>query len=316
MSEIVSPTYLAKKILKRRAKRDKTKESKIFSINFKYFWLVLLCSSCRPHTPSLPDLSAFHAAPAARAEELTMRLREQSARVSSLRLKIDAMVHKGISSQEVTQVVSFQKPDKLRLEFFATNLNRLTAIVIANGTELRGVDLVHKEAYLGRNTSENIEALLSVPFSTFDLMCWLTGVFVPDEDGMSEWYLNQEENSFLLEHTGQNGQQTRMLFRSESTEAKEMLVAESLEVRRGKDQVLFYSKFSYADFKDGYVPLRPSAIEFWLPRRELSGKLRIFESAVNEPFVSDRVWILKIPEGMDTINLDEERDGMAVNPML
>jgi len=81
--------------------------------------------------------------------------------------------------EELTQALSFQRPDKLRLEVFTPAVNQLLFIAIANGGEFLALDLQERVLLKSHSSKKVLSRLLNLPLTAEELMHWGSATVFP-----------------------------------------------------------------------------------------------------------------------------------------
>ena len=174
----------------------------------------LLCLVSCTRAPTYIDQSGFSVASAPLRQAVvagaTLGIHDINAGRALIELELDATIGK----KRLTQVTVFERPDKLRLEFFATKLNHLTALIVSNNQGIFALDTDRSIVYRGQVSVATIERLLTVPFAPEELMLWLVGRFAPpDEQKLlsTKVRVNNLENEAVIDYGLSDGRSLRLL---------------------------------------------------------------------------------------------------------
>lgn len=220
---------------------------------------------------------------------------EKSA-ITAASLELNAEIKKGVVSEEARQLVSFRRPDELRVELFATGLNQLFALVIANQEGLFSYDAREQRYLSGKVTLKNTFALLSVPFLPDELMLWLCGrAFRPEGITRSKILRSPTGDELVFILSLWDGREVE--FRLEKKTAR--LRSYSISLVSSGEQLLT-STFQYSTPEQKL----PSVITFTAPYSGVSGTITHLSARLNPKFRSNRLFQLDIPPGVEVIDLD------------
>jgi hypothetical protein len=286
-------------------------------------------SACGFKMPSMPGTGGFAPASAEEKSELLRQLTKHSEEIQSARTQLVSKLKRGLAEDVSTEVLVFQRPDMLRLEIFATAMNRLAAMVVVRRSFLHAVNTIQKKVYRGTASMENFEQIVSVPFVPEQFMLWLTGRFAPpEEEAACEALVNKEKGEALLTFSLKD--KRTVVLHANISECKPPPAADTpeqapqyntcislkaYEVRRSGSTVL-YSSFSYGAGTPEQ-PVAPSQIDFWLPEKQVHGELSLKDIEFNPNLTADRdkLFVGRNPGGMEIISLDN-RIHPSVDPLL
>ncbi len=264
----------------------------------------------------MPDEDEFTPLKTAESQHILEEIRKQANEIDSLRARMDTTIQKGPLSEKATAVVVFERPDLLRLEFFATALNRLAALLISRGQSLQGVDVLNREVYRGTASDENFMRLLSLPFAPEEFMLWLTGRFFPPRN----------PNMAVEARSSKDGQTVMLSFNNRSN-TKVLLLAslagcspesvkkdlpgscgrlQAIEIRDAGDEPLFFATFAHQKNVSNKIIL-PSTISFWLAEKQVSGEIRFLNASPNVSLEGEkeRLFAERTPAGAIIHDLDK-----------
>lgn len=258
--------------------------------------LLLLASACRVRPVTLPE--GFHPAPAKSAEQVKQFL-EKNSDIITVRARAKLSLRKGIQRQQVEQHLVFSRPDRLRVEIFASALNQLLAIIVSSNGKLTGFDSGEKVVYTGDASVVNVRRVLSVPLSPEELMLWFCGrVGIPSAFGKGLRLYSSDTNS---EFFGEFDTIERRTISFILREAGGVLRLSNFSVQQDNETML-NSDFSY----ESSSPL-PHEISFSLPAEGVLGKFVVVDAELN-PNLAGRpgLFSLALPLGVPVVNLNEE----------
>lgn len=312
-------------------------------IKFGTLLMLMSCtlfSACPSFSPRPVDFRDCVSLSEAGEKEILGQLSHQAAEVRTLRALYKGRLREGINEKAFSQVVAFQRPDKLRLEILATSLNRLTALIVVNDGKLFALDPLKRIVYQGFADRQTMQRMLTVPFKPDELMLWFTGQFKPPDSRFI-----QSQRLFWCEDKAKIGVELAMLEgrtllltlssegwadvlakgveadtdvsakRNSKTETS-VLRLESLSVRDTKKQDIFVSKFSYENVAPEEM-IVASKISFWLPQMEIAGSFALRKGKLNTPLDSrgKPLFSQKVPPGTKIVPL-ERNSKQQVAPML
>jgi hypothetical protein len=309
--------------------------AKLYSFNCAFFLLVIvsICcfSACSFKMPSMPGTGGFSPASAEEKAELLRQLTKHSDEIHSARAQFVSKVKRGLAEDVSTEVLVFDRPDMLRLEIFATAMNRLAAMIVVRRSFLHAVNTIQKKVYRGTASMENFEQIISVPFVPEQFVLWLTGRFAPpgkDEQATYEALINKEKGEVFLTF-GLKEQRTVVLHANTSeckltpaagspeqdSQYSTCMSLKAYEMRRSGSTV-FYSSFTYDASKPGQ-PLAPSRIDFWLPEKQVHGEISFKDVEFNPNLTADRdkLFVGRASGGVEIISLDNKIH-QSVDPLL
>ncbi len=272
--------------------------------------LLLFLSSCRPKL--IPQ--TFAGWKEGSTQELygvLERLSQSEKQVRSMRVLLDGVAHEGVTKSGFQQRVVFHRPEQLRLEIFGTSMNRLTNIIVANGSQIKALDIEKSLGYQGQANRENIAKLLPLPISLEQAMLWFAGRFFPPVDGrfMKGTLLKSPDAKRTMVELLYNDDRLYRLTLANSP-AMELLAIEERTFL--EDQVLFYTEYQYDDAKRNASELLvPHQIQLSIPQSGFFLQLTLKQSVLN-PSLSDkdleRLFEFRFQEGIDIQDLDRVQE--------
>lgn len=261
--------------------------------------LSLLFSGCAPSLrPAARDYSSYESLSESDIESAWRRIEERS--LGSASLELTAVVSKGIHREEVRQLVSFRRPEDLRVELFATALNQLTALVIANENGLFSYDAREQRYLFGEASLKNTLSLLSVPFLPEELMLWLCGrALRPPAIYRSQVLRSGEKGEIAFLLTVRDGRRMEFVIDEKSMLLKSFDIYHQL-----KNEQLFSSLFRYTS-EDQKLP---TEIVFQVPSSGINGTITHLSARLNPTFRANALFQLQIPDGAEVTDLDDVSD--------
>lgn len=281
---------------------------------------LFLFSSCGFKVPPPPQLKAHKELSAADSKVLLEELGVYTNRVRSFRGSFEVLLESVYGEEKLTQVLAFQRPQRLRLEFFATNLNALTALLITNGSSLHAVDPINNVVYRGQAKEEIIERLLSIPVSPEGLMLWsVARLKVPGENKAEDLELLRKGEEYALKYRESSKKDVLAVFRRRSEEYADLELLR-FEVRKPDGERIFISDFEYSsDTEDnkGEKVRVPSEIVFWLPGKKLKGTLKSEKSKPNSEFGprDERLFLGRTPAGAKIYYLEDGENSSGLKSL-
>ncbi len=259
-----------------------------------YLFTLPMSSGCGLFAPKLPSLKKYRAVSAEEAATFRAAVRASSEKIQGARGQYQALAVKGVSRQEGKQVVVFQRPDKLRLELFASSLNQLVLMVVSRDGNLEALDPHEGVRYEGESTPQNIARIIGVPLLPDELMLWFAGVLALPAD--AELDVVREPDKGYYGMKGNLAYGRSVVARFESAPSGPRLL--SLELRRtGDGELFFFSEFGYGDGE------LPEKIKFYLPEQELRGQLRAEKLKLNPENLPERLFEIPPRENVRTLPL-------------
>jgi hypothetical protein len=256
---------------------------------FSFLSILLLLNGCSIFfsAPKELDFSAFDRIGSNETQSLYAKLGYPVPELQGASSAYKAVIQDGLNKQQGKQVVIFKRPDKLRINIFATNLNQLTAYFVCSEKKIYGYDASEKKQYIGTATRENIERLINIPFSTEEVMLWLAGRMFPISDSnvlQKQLFVDKKSDRIGGKLLLRDGRIIHFFLHHAPASANQLLL-DSLEVRRTvSDEVIFTSTNSWLEEDYKSVFPVPSKIEFSLPQDSLSGTLNKEEFHINPEF--------------------------------
>ncbi|MCC6954907.1 MAG: hypothetical protein IT290_12390 [Deltaproteobacteria bacterium] len=223
----------------------------------------------------------------AAADKLHENLSRQSQSIQSARELFSLTLRKGIEKQRLKQVVVFQRPDRLRSEFFLPGILQTSALVVARDGTLESLDVTRKTYTSGVASVDNARRLLAVPFTLEELMLWTTGtVFIPNETratDISYWLNPRNDHHYaVIPLEGEREVQVEFVLEEDRPRLLALDMLEGLERER-----VFVSRFIYSekdnDGSNTVDQTLPQKIEFWALDDSLSGELERESTSLYPP---------------------------------
>lgn len=265
--------------------------------------LLVLLSACYQAPPVPAALGNFRAAQPWERVKIEELLHARQAQISSLRGLARLTVKKGVRQETLNQAIVFQLPDKLRLEFFATNLNRLAAMIISREGILHAVDAGGKKVYVGAASAATLGRLIGIPFVPADLMLWLCG---RPPAGLQEqrFAVDARQRRVMMDARDGAGTDIAAVF-TVPLDGKSMQLVLLQAKKQG--ETVFSSAFEYADGSSSI----PRRILFDLTRESLHGVLDYEERVETNPELSpelqQKIFQARIPAGARVIDLESAK---------
>jgi len=286
-------------------------------------FLSMFFVSCGFKIPPAPTLTSHQTLDDSEEKVFLEELRAYTERVRAFRGKFDVSIESSFGSNSLTQVLVFARPSKLRLEYFVTNLNTLTALLIANGGSLHAVDPIRNRVYRGPAKEEVVEKLLSVPLSPEALMLWSVGRFsLPTDDENPSLIVYRKKDEFAVEYTKENAR-TILAVLKRTSEDFGAFVLQRFEIRAQDESRLLVTDYAYEPLEslpesEVKTPRVPKDITFWLPKKKLTGTLALGKHEVNPSFdeKSKKLFLGRTMGGAKVYYLDESSSSLDVEPFL
>lgn len=261
--------------------------------------------------------------------QLLTAMREQSQGVRSFRTLLVGSVEETLGKSGIKQVVVFERPDLMRLEFLASGLNQLGLLVVMRNGYMQAFDQKRGVAYHGQASAANLEKLLSVPFPPEELMLLFAAQLSPPPEAQVEVFRNKLDPSLnVLSYSLVDGRKVRLFLSvakcvrdgnvsgttaNQSGDRVILNQVQLLEGRRGS--VTFSSVLSYnqsdvaADGGSCAVPNLPTQVSFKLPKQGIAGVSGVFRydrPELNPELsgVRERLFSSVLPEGIEVVDLD------------
>ncbi len=238
-------------------------------------------SACRLH-PQFPELKDFQTVGAADSAKYLASLDEARKSLVSARGMFDIRLKKSVSSQQLHQVIAFELPDRLRLEFFASSLNQLVSITVARGGLLEHLDARENVLYRGPASQEQLTKIFGLPFAPNELMYWFAGR-IPGLSSVTRVARSTNDARWLLEGEAGANRKLRAIFAGEPPRLQ------MLEIRNQADEPSFFSRHEYNEAG------LPRTLKFQLLAQELEAELTGENFRENPGELSDRLF--QVPVG-------------------
>ncbi len=276
--------------------------------------MFLLCS-CTPRSRGRITTEGYRPVDAAGKASMISAIEAQNAQIRSVRARIETRLRHRAGEENPTLAAVFIYPEVLRLEFFATALNRLSALIIADAQELRAINLNKMQAFAGASSSENLQKLLAIPFVPEEFMRWLAGraAVSSDQEQQAEIMRHDRTNHALVILPGAERKLVLLLDLAGCTDTSRLISAEARcplliasELTDEDGRTIIYSSYNY-DLSGAENLVFPSRISFSLPQLAVSGELNMREVRVNADLSQEkeRLFTLRFPAGMQAISLDD-----------
>lgn len=257
--------------------------------------LLLSLSACpRPQHPSLIG-DNFLPGETDREKFLWSVITERADKMQSFRASARLRVMEGKASAIFQQVIVFFRPDRFRLEISASSLQKLVHLFVAKEGTLMGFDNEEFVLYQGSASVENIQKLLSLPFSLEQSMLWFCGRFLLPKDGegvKSALATSPDGEQEVLRLTYQNGRRVELRF-----EGRERVLLTGLRLEE-KGRTIF-TEYLYKPGLDV-----PEAIKLVVPERDLVLFIEYDLVIENPAIASTRLFEIRIPKGVKIEKLD------------
>ncbi len=282
---------------------------------------LLSISACGFKVPPAPKTASHDILDAADTKVFLEELRTYSERVKAFRGRFELGIEGRYGEETLTQVLAFQRPRRLRLEFFATNLNTLTALLITNGSSLHAVDPINDIVYRGQASQSIIEQLLSIPFSPEGLMLWSVGrVPVPPVGDGETVRVLRKGKQYIVELKEPKNKSVLLVVQRRGDGYGELEISR-YEVRRPDGERLFVSDYRYSEEGQGSeenLIRLPEQIDFWLPKKKLKGVLTPDKSELNPEFGprDEKLFLGRTPAGAKIYYLEDDITASGVKPFL
>jgi outer membrane lipoprotein-sorting protein len=287
----------------------------MLGMQIKILFLLFICflySSCvtRPKLPSIENYQELNSdAKVAFIEELNLIQTD----IQTFRALARTTLREGVSRTTLRQVIVFSRPEKLRLEFFATSFNRLVSLVVANDAEIQAIDFDEGIGYQGKASAKNIERLLTMPFSLEQSMLWFTGKFLPPAQRellSSSLLISDDGGEYFLRLVYRDNRYFGLRYSASSDPEQDKISLRllSLELRDySKDQLLLFTEYFYDNYtketdNDFYIPTR---IKLFFPSRNIQVEQRYEKVFVNEDItgIPDTLFTILFPENVEVRTL-------------
>ena len=248
---------------------------------------------------AVPSLQGFRQAPAGDAAPLLAQVRAAADSVKTGRGEYELRLAKGLGKQTLHQVVAFQRPDKLRLELFASALHQLILFAVSREGTLECLDPKSGVLYRGASTPENLSRVIGVPLVAEEAMLWFAGALALPEDSKFERALEVlrkgQTNAFVVRGEISADRCATAHFDGLPSGPR----MKSLELRRcGSGKLFFFSVFEYGAEQE---PLR---IAFQFPEQGLSGTLTRERFILNPPLPAEKLFVIHQPAQTKVEDLD------------
>lgn len=256
--------------------------------------------ACRPSPIEPPEPAGIPEADPDTVREVEAALSGKAGEVQTFRSLAHVTASRGIGSEELTQVIVFSRPDRLRVEFFEPNLTQLLALIVVADGEVQSVDKQDGVVYRGSATPEVMRRLLSIPFAPDAAMLWFVGRFTPpaQENIARRRLFRLGDGQQLLIYVLRDGRELRVRLRGEDH------LVMGVELLSSSREKLLRSDFTYGP--GSAAPVLPVSIELELPAQNTVASIVYDNPAVNPPpeRITDRLFRFPQISGMKVVELD------------
>ena len=267
---------------------------------------LLLTSACSlSGAPSALRPTRHTAADPGEAAELYADLTERSRAILGARSLYSVTLKKGIEKQRLKQVIVFERPEKLRAEFFLPGIHQTSALIVAHDGILESIDVTRKAYVRGAASSTNARRLLAIPFELEELMLWTVGaVLLPESAPPGSAFWTDAKNGKYYGKVPLSEQRTlRVEFERKDGMAR-LLTVEMLDA--DGEERSFVSQFSYPEEGDASLP---KMIKFWVLEESLSGELERESTELNPAELSPSLFRVFAPRSYSRTDLDAPAEG-------
>ncbi len=263
---------------------------------FLFTFAVFVLVGCTVRRPVLPAIDGIRPADEQELKQFGDDWRAAQQTVNTARvlgtLSLDDRLGR---THKLRQVTIYRYPDRLRQQFFATNLNTPAVIVLVRGDLFEAFDFQNREGFRGPVTLENARRLLVVPLYPEEWMFWLSGRMIspPAADVLKqELLIDPSALRYVYQIESGDGRCFKgYLERALDRSARTVLRLTALEVRYCADQETFFvSAFEYQEGESF-----PAQVSFALSEHGLSGELVISQATVNQGFSAGELETLFSP---------------------
>lgn len=192
----------------------------------------------------------------------------------------------GSHRQQFKQIIIFSRPDRLRVEMFATALKQLVTLVVVRGEQLEGYDVSEKKLYRGRLSRENMRKLIAIPLLPEELVLWICGK-VPRETELKEVRMSPDGSRTYASLT---------LGELEFRLLRENNKLQTLSIEEGSSTVL---KSDY-ESQGGSCP---TEVRFQIPEHDVQGVIRLINIELNGT-PREELFTVKAPSNAKVVELD------------
>lgn len=233
---------------------------------------VFFFSSCNLISgQKFPDLADFVEVTKPAKEVFLNQLTEENNLLKSARGKFEIDLKNTLGTKSFKEVFVFQRPDHLRIEFFATALNKLLGLVLLKEDELKFYDLEGGVLYLGDNSAASFYQITQLPFSAEELMHWFCAKFYLENSPEISYQVYKNTLSKQRAILKKSAKESTLVFFKTDVNKNTGLgniFIDSIEVRDSESKARFYSKFAYQN-ETGAI----KEIEISIPQESLKGKI-------------------------------------------
>ena len=261
--------------------------------------------------PQLIDTDNYREASSEESKSYLLQAQQQAAAIHSLRALITARIKHLLSEETLTQVLVFERPDKLRLELFATNLNRLVVLISCHQGQLQAADPINHRLYQGAADYQNINKLLSLPFSGEELMLWAAGrppLLSSESLPPVSVKVEKSETRVYLSYAAGGGREFQMLFALQSgRQLGRLLALDAADAENNRFSTTFHWD---AGLDSDNIEL-PRELKFSLDALGLRGVFHLTEARVNPDLtnVPEALFSPVLGVSWETIDLNRLKSG-------
>ena len=244
------------------------------------------------------------------AEEVSQELSDriwddllrQKNKLVSARAMAEIFVSAYGNKEKFSQVVVFKRPNLLRVELFASKLNRLVAMIILQGGSVAAYDLRQNVIYRGAPSRENFSRILYLPFEAEEFMLWLSGKLLVNrsaskvygfDDGRYVFEVEKDKSSTMYVDVREDLQR--------ACGGKYCINSIELRSKGFFSKTLFYSEYRYAATR-----ILPVDISFRIPKISVEGEIEFSTTEYNPNFgkSAKRLFKFRQPRGARLVDLD------------
>jgi hypothetical protein len=263
--------------------------------------VLLVFSGCWASRLSPPSLVGFRPLPPAEFESEKQALVQRAAELTSAQGYFESSLQQGLGRQSLKQIVVFERPGRMRIEFFASSLNQLSALIVAHDGLLEAFDPRERVLYRGEDSPRNIERVAQVPFRADELLLWFSGrvPYIESESRSMKILVNPRTSETAVVLDLSDGRRIQAVL--DDSRPRRLL---SLNLQKaGTKNNTFGSTFRYAEGSD-----IPQQIDFEIPEIKLHGELRVKQYAVNPDLSAahDRLFRVRVNDSIRIEDLDHD----------
>ena len=257
------------------------------------------------------DIESMDLVGSEKSGEINKSFSKANSKVSSLRALLRVRAQKIGFVQEASAAYVYSRPSMARLTFFATQFNRLLALMVADSDHL-GVYLPDEKVLLtGEPNTAAMSGVLGVPFSVDEFTSWLLGV-LPASSTERKIYWDEEHSRFLSEQVLESGDRLRASFIEVKNGIYQVQSVEVLD----EEGPFFYSSMYWSKLrrlptesdKNSVLQLAPVAHSVDFSRERISLRIDIsrLETADHPIDHTEAKRVFKLPElkGVERVAID------------